>query len=296
MTKFQALILASRPKTLFASIGPVVLGLAAAYYYQALIDWNVAFVTLLCAILLQVATNLVNDYYDYILGTDTHERLGPVRVTQAKLLRPEEVKVAFIVCFGLAIFFGVGLMYDGGWPIFTIGLSSVFFAYCYTGGPFPLSYLGLGELFALIFFGPIPVWGTFYLQTHDQVYWPMFLGLAPGFLSGLLMAVNNLRDLHTDRKNNKKTLAVRIGEENFRKLTIALFALSLVIPLILSFYISNFWLIFTIGIAYFERKTITDLLSLPISSEMNLLLARVGRYLFFYCLVLSVPLIFYGNN
>jgi 1,4-dihydroxy-2-naphthoate octaprenyltransferase len=213
-------VLAARPKTLAAAVVPVVVGFALARFAH-----GPSFVfALLGALLIQVGTNFVNDALDFRKGADTHERLGPLRVTQAGLLSADAVLRGAYVCFALAGLCGVPLVMRGGWPIVVIGVTSIVAAYAYTGGPYPLAYHGLGELFVMAFFGVVAVGGTFYLQrlviTRDAI----LAGVACGSLAIVLLAINNLRDLASDRASNKRTLAARFGPA-FARVEIAAMAL-----------------------------------------------------------------------
>ncbi|MEI6806624.1 MAG: 1,4-dihydroxy-2-naphthoate octaprenyltransferase, partial [Myxococcaceae bacterium] len=167
--------------------------------------------TLLGAVLIQIGTNLSNDYFDFQKGADTHERLGPIRVTQAGLIAPKQVKAAFIFVFAMSACLGILLVLRGGWPILLIGLASILSGIAYTAGPYALAYLGLGELFVVIFFGPVAVAGTYYVQALRFNLEACWAGFAVALLSCAILTVNNLRDIDQDRKAHKKTLAVRFG-------------------------------------------------------------------------------------
>jgi 1,4-dihydroxy-2-naphthoate octaprenyltransferase len=205
-------LLAARPKTLSAAVAPVLVGTALAHGGRLPINWFMFACALLGAIFIQIGTNLVNDAIDFKRGADTHERLGPVRVTQAGLLSANAVLGGAYVCFGLAAICGVPLILRGGWPIVVIGIASILAAYAYTGGPYPLAYHGLGELFVMIFFGIVAVEGSYYVQQLQFSFVVLFGGLACGALAVVLLAINNLRDLESDRTNRKMTLAARFGE------------------------------------------------------------------------------------
>jgi len=203
-------LLAARPKTLPAASAPVLIGTAMAHAGGG-IHWLSALAALVGALLIQVGTNFANDYFDFRKGADTPDRLGPLRVTQAGLVSPGTMKRATILVFALAIMIGVYLVWRGGWPIVIIGLLSVLFGVLYTGGPYPLGYNGLADLFVLIFFGPVAVGGTYYVQTLDINSAVVIAGLAPGLFSVAILTVNNMRDIENDRTAGKKTLAVRFG-------------------------------------------------------------------------------------
>ena len=201
-------ILAARPKTLSAAVVPVLVGTALARF----INWPAFACALLGAILIQIGTNLVNDALDFKRGADTAERLGPLRVTQAGLLSAKAVMTGAIVCFAIAALCGIPLIMRAGWPLLAIGVTSIVAAYAYTGGPYPLAYHGLGELFVMIFFGFVAVGGSYYVQTLTFDIRSLIAGFAVGCLAVALLAINNLRDVQSDRVSNKKTLAVRFGE------------------------------------------------------------------------------------
>lgn len=218
-------ILAARPKTLSAAIVPVWVGSALAAHEPAAITWWVFWCALGGAMLIQIATNLINDAIDYKKGADTAERLGPVRVTQSGLISPRSVMTAAYLCLGGAALCGIPLIHRGGWPMVAIGVLSILMAYAYTGGPFPLAYRGLGEIFVLLFFGFIAVGGTFYahsLQWNDEAG---LAGFAVGSLATVLLVINNLRDVDGDRRVNKRTTVVRFGTK-FARAEIAFFALA----------------------------------------------------------------------
>ncbi len=202
--------LASRPRTLPAAAAPVIAGSALAFYAGsfALIP---ALAALLGALLIQIGTNFANDVFDFKKGADTAERLGPTRATSAGWVTPGQMLVGMVAAFGLAALCGVYLVLIGGWPIVLIGLASIAAGIAYTGGPFPLGYNGLGDLFVFIFFGLVAVGGTYFVQagTPTALVWWIAVGL--GLLCVNIIVVNNLRDVETDRKAGKRTLAVRLG-------------------------------------------------------------------------------------
>lgn len=203
-------ILAARPRTLGAGVVPVLAGAALALAAGAF-DPLVSGLALGCAILIQIATNYFNDAIDHAKGADTAGRLGPVRATNAGLLSARAMMAGGAACLALAAVLAIPLVVQGGWPILILGLVSLFLAYSYTGGPLPLAYLGLGEIFVILFFGLLAVAGTFYLNT---LWWSLaaaLAGLQIGLHSSVLLAVNNMRDLETDRAANKRTLAARFG-------------------------------------------------------------------------------------
>jgi 1,4-dihydroxy-2-naphthoate polyprenyltransferase len=207
--------MAARPRTLPAAIAPVLVGTALA---MTVVDLRVGgFVAaLLGAILIQVGTNLSNDYSDARRGADTEDRLGPVRVTAGGLVPPKRVLVATYVTFALAVLCGVYLVYLAGPILLAIGAASILAGVLYTGGPRPYGYEGLGEVFVFLFFGLVAVAGSYYVQT-EEVSWEAFaLAVPVGLLAAAILVVNNVRDLETDRRAGKRTLAVRLGRPRTR--------------------------------------------------------------------------------
>ena len=202
--------LAIRPKTLPASAAPVLVGVAAAAGSGGF-SFFPALAALLGAVLLQIAVNLANDYFDGKSGVDGEERLGPVRVTQSGLIPEKKVFAAMVGCLGAATLVGLYLVIHAGVPILLIGLLSILCALAYSGGPYPIASNGLGEVFAFLFFGPVAVCGTYYVQTLSMGILPLMASFIPGFHVAAIMLVNNLRDIPTDTKAGKNTLAVRMG-------------------------------------------------------------------------------------
>jgi 1,4-dihydroxy-2-naphthoate octaprenyltransferase len=206
----KAWVIASRPKTLFASFSPILLGTALAYSHGSG-DLTTGLLALIGAVFIQIGTNLANDYWDAKKGADGAERLGPLRVTSAGLLKPKTVFLGMVLCFAAACVAGLWLVARGGWPVLMIGLVSILCGILYTAGPFPLAYLGLGDLFTFLFFGLVATSGTYLVETGKFSTASLVLGALPGFYSVVLIAMNNLRDRKSDVLSNKKTLAVRFG-------------------------------------------------------------------------------------
>ena len=224
----SAWVIASRPKTLFASISPVLLGTALAYSC-GLGDGVAACLAFLGAIFIQIGTNLANDYWDAKKGADRADRLGPVRVTSAGLLKPRTVFLGMAFCFAVASLAGLWLIARAGWPVAVIGVVSILCGILYTAGPFPLAYVGLGDVFTFVFFGLVATSGTYFVEAREFSMTSLILGTVPGFYSVVLIALNNLRDRESDLLSNKKTLAVRFGADFARwEIAVCLFAPCLV--------------------------------------------------------------------
>jgi 1,4-dihydroxy-2-naphthoate octaprenyltransferase len=204
--------MAIRPRTLPAAASGVIMGSALAWR-DGHFRWDAFIVCLLVALLLQIGSNLANDVFDFERGTDTAERMGPTRVTQAGLLTPSQVKTGMTVVFGLAAVLGLYLAWIGGWVIIIIGIAAILSAIAYTGGPFPLGYYGLGDIFVFLFFGVTAVAGTYFIHAGTVSPAAWWMTIPPGLIITGILVVNNLRDLENDRKAGKHTMAVRLGEQ-----------------------------------------------------------------------------------
>ena len=208
-------LMAARPRTLPAAIAPVLVGTSLAGF--AHVFHPLRFIAaLLGAIFIQVGTNLSNDYSDARRGADTEDRLGPVRVTAGGLVPPRQVLIATAVSFGVAILAGIYLIVVAGWLLLLVGAASILAGVLYTGGPRPYGYEGLGEVFVFLFFGIVAVAGSYFVQTR-HLHWEAFaLAVPVGLLAAAILVVNNFRDIDTDRRAGKRTLAVRLGRERTR--------------------------------------------------------------------------------
>jgi len=287
---FQVWLLAARPQTLSAAVAPVLIGLAMAFAMGKL-NWPIALATLGCALLIQIGTNFVNDYYDFKKGTDNAARIGPTRVTQSKLVTPTEIKAASVGVFSLVLFLGIYLIWHGGWFIFWIGITAILSGIFYTAGPVPLGYLGLGEIFVFIFFGPLAVAGTYFLQTQQIGYLPFLAGVAPGLLSVAILTVNNLRDIDSDRQARKKTLAVRFGKRFAQNEYLLCIILASLFPFIL----------YMITLQHMSTLSASSLilLALPLihvvytypeenGKALNAILAKTGKLLMIYSILFAI--------
>jgi len=206
-------LLATRPATLTAALSPVLVGAAAAWRASGGVGyrWGAVFAALLGAMFIQVGTNLANDVFDYEKGADTADRLGPTRVTQAGLLTPTQVRAGMVVSFALATAAGVYLTAVAGWPIVAIGVASIASGIAYTGGPYPLGYNGLGDVFVFAFFGVVAVCGTAFVALGSVPTLALALSVPVGALATAVLVVNNVRDHTTDVRVGKRTLVVRFG-------------------------------------------------------------------------------------
>jgi len=210
ISKVESWVLAARPHTLPAAIMPVFVGISIAIH-DGMIYVPTAIVTLICALLIQIGTNFINDLYDYLKGSDKKDRVGPTRVLASGLISVNEMKIGILVVFGLAFLLGLYLVYMSGWLIFVIGVLSLIAGYAYTGGPYPLAYNGLGDIFVFIFFGFIGTIGSYYVQTQEITLIVIWSSIPVGALITNILVVNNYRDLEEDKIAGKKTLAVKFG-------------------------------------------------------------------------------------
>jgi 1,4-dihydroxy-2-naphthoate octaprenyltransferase len=208
-------LLAIRPATFSAAVAPVLVGAAAASADGEFRPLVFA-ATLAAALFIQIGTNMANDLFDFERGADTADRLGPPRVTQSGLITPGQVRAGVYVAFVAATAIGLYLVTEGGWPILAIGILALAAGIAYTGGPWPLGYHGLGDAFAFVFFGLVAVVGTYYLQTEELSAVAFIAALPVGLTVTAILVVNNLRDINTDRRAGKMTLAVRLGDRNTR--------------------------------------------------------------------------------
>lgn len=279
---------AARPKTLTAGIAPVLIGTAMAYADEAF-EPTIFAAIMFAALMIQVGTNFANDYYDFMKGADTEERTGPIRATQAGLVSPAAMKKAFLITFGLALAAGLYLVWHGGAVIIGIGLASIACGLLYTAGPLPLGYLGLGDFFVLLFFGPVAVGGTYYLQTGQVNAMVILAGLSPGLISTALLAINNIRDYSTDKMAGKKTLVVRLGTSfgiiEYHLCVIA----ACLIPVFLTLHthahpFCNLALV-TLLFAWRPMKVLRQN---PDSAALNNLLAQTGRLVLIYSVLFSI--------
>jgi 1,4-dihydroxy-2-naphthoate polyprenyltransferase len=290
LTPWKIWMLAARPKTLPAAAAPVVMGSAVAFW-DGLFRPGPALAAVLAALLLQIGANLANDVFDFHRGADAKGRLGPVRVTQAGLLTPRQVTLGMWFCFGLAALLGIYLAIVGGWPVIVIGLASIAAAIAYTGGPFPLGYNGLGDLFVFIFFGLVAVCGTYYVQALRLTWLAVWCALPMGFLITAILVVNNLRDIDTDRAAGKRTLAVRLGVQGTRGEYLLLVLGAYVVAFVLWLVgLAPAWVllvIISIPLAFSLARTIWTVSGRP----LNKALGGTGQLALFYSGLFALGLI-----
>jgi 1,4-dihydroxy-2-naphthoate octaprenyltransferase len=295
ITRRQAWVLAARPRTLPAAVGPVLVGTALAISAGAF-DPLAALAALLAALLLQVASNFSNDLGDFERGTDTPERVGPLRVTTAGLLTASDVKRGIVVVLGVAAICGLYLIWVGGWPILAVGVLSMLAAVAYTYGPLPFGYYGLGDAATFIFFGFIAVLGTYYVQavaagSHAAPPIVWVAAIPMGALVTAILVVNNVRDADQDRAGGKRTLAVVLGRRGARIEFLVLLLLAYTVPIIL-------WLGFDM-----RPWVLLPLLTLPLAirharavwtilgTRLNKTLAGVAQLAVLYAIAFAVGIV-----
>ena len=273
-------LLASRPKTLAAGIAPVIIGTVLAWR-DGQAHWGAAAVCLLAAMSVQIDTNFANDYYDFIKGADTAERIGPTRAVQAGLVTPAQMRVAFLLAFGLFLLISAGFAWWRGWPLLVLGVLAAASGVLYTGGPRPLGYLGLGDIFAFVFFGPVCVAATAFVQRGQLLPLDIVAGIQPGLLSVALLTVNNLRDVSGDAKAGKRTLAVRFGVTFARwEYTLAIVGAAL-LPGLISLWQGRWpWLWLSLALLLPAVPGLRTVWTQRDGPALNACLGRTGKLLF----------------
>ncbi len=284
MAEIKYWIEATRPKTLPAGATPVGIAGAAAFHDGVFSFWVCA-LALICSLLIQIITNFINEIYDAKKGADTEERVGPRRAVAEGIINPREMRNVTIVLIMITFVLGLLLVFEGGWPILAIGLFSFLFAWLYTGGPYPLAYLGISDIFVLIFFGITAVCGTYYIQAQTLPLEIFLISLAPGFLSMNILGVNNMRDIETDVKAGKITLAVRLGRKNANRLYLALNIAAFAVPVVIAFLAGNFWMLISLAAFPLSVKITRDVLKSS-GPAMNKLLAGTGKLLIIHSLLI----------
>lgn len=290
MMKLKTWWLAIRPKTLPAAFCPVLAGTACAVS-EGVFSPLIFTAVLAGTLLIQISVNLANDYFDFKNGIDTRERKGPIRVTQSGLISPASVRNAFILTLGAALVPGIFLIWIGGKVILAVAAASVICTVCYSGGPYPIASNGLGDIFVFLFFGPVAVCGTTYLMTGTVSASSLAVSVPVGFLITAILVVNNLRDMETDARAGKRTLAVIIGQANTRAEYMVLVLGAFLIPC----------LVFATGLH--AAAVLMPLAAFPLSVPMlravseqkgealNAVLARTAKLAFWFSLLLSLGVI-----
>lgn len=288
---FHSWILAARPRTLLASLSPIIVGTALA-----LLHGNISILGMLscflCALCFQVATNFINDASDFLQGTDIKERIGPPRAALEGLLSPRQLYIGSVAAFIIALIPGAYLIYLGGFPILFLGVLSIAAAIAYTAGPIPISYHALGDFFAFLFFGIIAVSGASYIQTLSFEPLMLVLGSITGLQATSIMAVNNTRDIETDRKSNKKTVSSLIGRKLSNHYYTALILFSYIIT---ALYFSStsrlLYFILFIPALYYAIKNISELYRAKTGKEFNEILKNTAFHQLLFSLALATSIL-----
>jgi 1,4-dihydroxy-2-naphthoate octaprenyltransferase len=289
-------LVASRPRTLPAAIAPVLVGSAAAVYEEGGDEfrWGAFTAALVGSIFIQIGTNLVNDYSDAKRGADTVDRLGPVRVTASGLAAPRSVLIATWIAFAFAVAAGIYLATVAGPVILAVGAVSILAGVLYTAGPRPYGYAGLGEVFVFLFFGLVAVNGSYYVQLEELAWLPFALSVSIGSLATAILVVNNIRDLDTDRRAGKRTLAVRIGRRPARAVYAGLLvlALSVALPTLL-IADAPWWSGLLLGAVWvaLTRAPVRAVASRTDGPSLNRALAQTGVLLGAFSLAIAVSLV-----
>ncbi|MBU1099158.1 MAG: 1,4-dihydroxy-2-naphthoate polyprenyltransferase [Bacteroidetes bacterium] len=234
INKLESWVMASRPKTLLAAFVPVLVGSAIAYN-DGMFQPAASTVALLCAVLIQIGTNWVNDLFDFLSGKDTDQRVGPTRVLASGLISVKEMKVGIILIFTLTFVIGLYLVYTAGWVLLLIGILSIIAGIGYTAGPYPLAYNGLGDIFVFIFFGLIGTVGTYYVQSLQVTGFVLWASIPVGALITNILVINNFRDIEEDRTSGKQTLAVKLGRR-FTQIQYLIFMILSYLVLVVVFF------------------------------------------------------------
>ena len=281
-------LVAARPRTLPAAVSPVLVGTALAGSEDVFRPLAFA-AALVGSVFIQIGTNLSNDYSDARRGADTEDRLGPVRVTAGGLLPPRRVLVGTYVAFAIAVGAGAYLAAVAGWEILLVGVASILAGVLYTGGPRPYGYEGLGELFVFLFFGVVAVAGSYYVQTEDLRWEAFALAVPVGLLASAILVVNNVRDIDTDRRAGKRTLAVKLGRKRARRLFAAMVGLAFAAPV--ATWVAgglSAWLLLALAAAPLAPPLVRTVATRSDGPALNGALAGTGRLLAVFSLLLAV--------
>ena len=298
MNKIKPWILAARPKTLFASLSPIIIGLSFSFYLYEDINWLISSLTILAAMLIQIGSNYANDAYDYLKGSD-QSRIGPARMAQQGMLSPNSLLTMMYFIFIISVLIGFYLALVGGWVIVVIGLCSILFAIIYTGGPFPLGYHGLGDIAVFIFFGLVSTSGTIYLQSKsinnsvnilDYCIPIALISIGIGCLNTAILVVNNIRDYQTDKESKKKTLVVFFGQKFGCFEYASLLIISLVCLILYGFFLNNYLIIYLMLFNLLIATSLIQKIFKYKKSNLNSALEKTSQFAFLYSLLFAVSI------
>jgi 1,4-dihydroxy-2-naphthoate polyprenyltransferase len=285
-------LMAARPRTLPAAVAPVLVGTALAQALDSVFHPLRFVCALLGAIFIQVGTNLSNDYSDARRGADSEDRLGPVRVTAGGLVPPRQVLIATYISFALAVLAGVYLIVVAGWELLLVGAASILAGVLYTGGPRPYGYEGLGEVFVFLFFGLVAVTGSYFVQA-ERLPWEAFaLAVPVGLIAAAILVVNNVRDLETDRRAGKRTLAVRMGRARTRVLyAVMVYGAFVLAPVTWLFGPFRAWMLLALLALPLAAPVVRNVRNHVDGPALNRALGDTGRLQLAFCVLLCAGLL-----
>ena len=291
MSPLRLWIVASRPRTLPAAIAPVLVGTALAISEDEFRPFAFA-AALIGSVFIQIGTNLANDYSDARRGADTEDRLGPVRVTAGGLMPPQRVLTGTYVAFAVAVAAGGYLAVVAGPEMLAVGVVSIAAGVLYAGGPRPYGYAGLGEVFVFLFFGLVAVAGSYYVQTDELTWESVALAVPVGLLAAAILVVNNVRDIDTDRRAGKRTLAVKLGRDRARVLFGAMLAVAFAVPLAIPLAGGlSWWVVLALASLPLVPPLWTTVSTRTDGPSLNGALAGTGRLLGLFSLLLSAGIL-----
>ena len=291
MSPLRLWIVASRPRTLPAAVAPVLVGTSLAISEDEFRPLAFA-AALVGSVFIQIGTNLANDYSDARRGADTEDRLGPVRVTAGGLMPPQRVLTGTYVAFAVAVACGAYLAYVAGPEMLVVGVVSIAAGVLYTGGPRPYGYAGLGEVFVFLFFGLVAVTGSYYVQTEELTCESLALAVPVGLLAAAILVVNNVRDVDTDRRAGKRTLAVKLGRAGARRLFAAMLAVAYVVPVAIPLAGGlSWWALLPLASLPLVPPLWSTVSTKTDGPSLNGALAATGRLLAVFSLLLSAGIL-----
>ena len=286
----KAWILAARPKTLAAAATPVLIGCSLAYT-DGTFQWIPAVLCFLFAFSMQIDANFINDYYDYLKGSDREDRLGPERACAQGWITLSAMKKGMIAITLLSCFWGLLLLRYCGWEMIPVGLLCVLFAFLYTAGPYPLAYHGWGDVLVIVFFGFVPVGCTYYAMAHDWTWNVTIACAACGLVSDMLLMLNNYRDREQDKISGKRTLVVRFGEKAGRYAYLWLGILATVLCSYYAFHEMPMASLLPLAFLVPHFTTWRQMVRIYQGKELNIVLGKTARNIVVFGLLLSLGLI-----
>lgn len=290
ISKVDTWILASRPKTLLAAIVPVLIG-TSIVSFETKVNFLAGAIALICAILIQIGTNFVNDLYDFLSGADTETRKGPTRALASGLISVTEMKVAIFFVFATTFLLGLYLVYISTWITLLIGILSIFAGIAYTAGPYPLAYNGLGDVFVFLFFGIVGTVGTYYVQVVDISPLVFWASIPVGALITNILVVNNYRDIDEDRVVGKNTLAVKMGRKFTRYQYLIFMILSYLILFVVYFTYNQSLFVFLPFLTLPIAVRLIKMIFKYRGEELNLTLELTAKLSAFYGLLFAVGIL-----